>query len=170
MKRNSQGFIQIIIILVVLAAIAGAYYFGTKNKQNVVSEVLTTGPIVSTWKTYTNTKYNFELKYPTNWYYAENNDFGVFISNKPITKVSGMYTPELDQIVVEYLFFASAFENGLGITEYKTSEGIQMVSDTKFIAPSQSFGASVDYQKSNPNLDNLLPITDQILSTVKFTK
>lgn len=84
--KNQKGFIQIIIILVVLVLIGGAYYFGTKNKQNVVSEVptatliasakpsqtpvifnrnapITNEPIIN-WIIYTNEGLNISLKYP----------------------------------------------------------------------------------------------------------
>ena len=83
MKRNSQGFIQIIIILVVLALIGGVYYFGTKNKSNVVSEVATT----QNWKTFTAKKFNF--KYPSDWSILASSDHSVFLSNhNPITDSS----------------------------------------------------------------------------------
>ncbi len=103
--KNSSGFIQIVMILVVLALIGGAYYFGTlKSKTNVVSEVptQTSNPIVSTepvanptakptvdptagWKTYANEKMKISLKYPSTsgfqiFYFPDNNDL-VFAIN-----------------------------------------------------------------------------------------
>lgn len=49
MPKNSSGFTQILVILILLVLVgSGTYYFGTKNKQNVVSEVSTASPTVST--------------------------------------------------------------------------------------------------------------------------
>jgi hypothetical protein len=83
MKKNNEGFIQIIIILLALVlVVAGAYYFGTKNKSAPTpSPVASTQPSSSptatadptaNWKTYTSTAYSF--KYPTDWNLTEGTD------------------------------------------------------------------------------------------------
>ena len=95
MRKNSEGFIQIIVVILLLVVVAGgAYYFGknqnklsvnlipTPQSTNQPVNQLTPVPTVSTrpsaspfvkttdpalsWKTYTNTKYGFSFQYPTN--------------------------------------------------------------------------------------------------------
>ncbi len=72
--KNSKGFIQIIIILVVLVLIGGAYYFGTKNKinENTVSEIPITEPTpdTSSWKDFSGS--DFSVKTPSDWIPSKN--------------------------------------------------------------------------------------------------
>lgn len=75
-RRESKGFtaLYLVIILFVLGAIGGAYYFG-KNSSTVIT---TTNNAVasptqkpnqtSSQKTYTNTKYGYEFQYPADYY------------------------------------------------------------------------------------------------------
>jgi len=72
MKNNQKVFTSIVIIIVV--SIAG-YFALTKKSNNVnTAEPL---PFVSAqtdtsnWKTYTNTQYRFEFKYPETWMLGE---------------------------------------------------------------------------------------------------
>ncbi|TSC87784.1 MAG: hypothetical protein G01um10145_965 [Microgenomates group bacterium Gr01-1014_5] len=81
---RQRGFVEIIVIIgiLVLVAIGGAYYFGTqKNNINstsspfpvsqasptTVDETANPDSIGANWKTYINQKSKFSLKYPLNW-------------------------------------------------------------------------------------------------------
>ncbi|OGM24371.1 hypothetical protein A2627_05505 [Candidatus Woesebacteria bacterium RIFCSPHIGHO2_01_FULL_39_28] len=86
MNKNSKGFVQIIIpIILTLVVLTGIGYFALKNgqtrlpdgrvkinpSQNPVIISPTSTPQdqpsngnITSWKTYTNTKYGFEFKYP----------------------------------------------------------------------------------------------------------
>lgn len=73
-----RGFFEILVLaLVIIAAVAGgAYYFGTqKGSIPFVSKSSPTpspsADPTSNWKTYTNTKFNYSLKYPTDWVVAK---------------------------------------------------------------------------------------------------
>lgn len=84
--KNQKGFIQVILILViVVVAIGGAYYFGTfKNKSDLSIAVPTSTPVASNqpianstvkpstdstvnWKTYTDPDRTYSIKYPPSW-------------------------------------------------------------------------------------------------------
>ncbi|HOZ81098.1 MAG TPA: hypothetical protein PK370_02675, partial [Candidatus Woesebacteria bacterium] len=122
----------------------------------------------SNWKTLKNTERNYEIKYPKNWYITEDNvkNFGLYISNKPITQINGYPEPTDGQIIVQVLYTASAFENGLDKIEYLSENGKEIVSDTKYIDDSNSFGVIFKYQKSNPNNNELLTTASEILSSL----
>ena len=106
--KKQGGFAQIIVILVVLALIGGAYYFGTlKNKPNLSPAVSvqpssnptvkpTTDPTAS-WKTYTTKDGKWSFKYPSGWVLTDNSKNvdlygdGKIQFQKDITLSSGEY-------------------------------------------------------------------------------
>lgn len=58
-----KGIKFFILLAIVLFALAGIYYFSFSNKQNSqIQNLETIG-----WKTYTNSKYGFSVKYPESW-------------------------------------------------------------------------------------------------------
>lgn len=82
---NQKGFVSILIVILIIATVVGgAYYLGARKSASVVpttSPVITSTPQSSSvsqptlspnpdettnWKIYTNTKYNYLLKYPNN--------------------------------------------------------------------------------------------------------
>lgn len=74
-----KGFAPILIllgILLVVVVAGGVFYFGRQTNpkppqnQVIVSnpQVLLTTDKISNWKTYTNQKYGYEIKFPTNWF------------------------------------------------------------------------------------------------------
>lgn len=79
--QNQKGFILPIVIAIVVVAILGAggyfaykQYVAPKEQINNESQDQTAGPAlneVEGWKTYTNTQYGFEIKYPSSWFYSE---------------------------------------------------------------------------------------------------
>lgn len=68
MDKQKQGFTPIIILIVVLVAlVAGAYYLGGK-KSSLNLTPTSTPNATANWKTYTNTKYNYTFKYPSEYH------------------------------------------------------------------------------------------------------
>lgn len=70
---NNKGIAPLVVIVIVIAVLAIGGYFVLKTKVAVAP---TQSPTISSttapneasgWKTYTNTKYGFELKFPSNW-------------------------------------------------------------------------------------------------------
>ncbi len=179
-NKNSQGFIQIIIILVVLAAIGGAYSFVTKNKQNVVSELPTASPVVSieptfvstaNWKVYVNTKYGFSFKYP-----EKENGTKLAINEQPLSV--GVFLPdgEVSYISVEVI------PNGDVESDYRKHKEI---SNTYSSLENATFNGYPAYKTTIPGINSYDAIFyilrgsilyriegldgGQILSTFKFT-
>lgn len=74
MNQKGQAVNYLIIGLVTLALVAGAYYFGkTANKPVVIPQQQIT-PTVSVnetanWKTYVSPEVNYSFKYPSDWIY-----------------------------------------------------------------------------------------------------
>lgn len=86
--------LTVLIILVVTGLITGAYWFFVLNKGSDTSDL--TGPVpkpkvntstpsadIADWKVYTNTKYNYQVKYPQDWVIEVD-----FIVNPPSTETA----------------------------------------------------------------------------------
>jgi hypothetical protein len=91
MKQNSRGVALLVPLLAVsLILFAGIGFFVHRNSQQAKSVPTTeTDPTanqtlngdLANWKTYTNNKYKFKLKYPAGWnlHSSENNDHFNFL-------------------------------------------------------------------------------------------
>lgn len=80
---QKQKGISLIIAIILLAAIligGGAYFFKQQAKPASKSTVV---DATANWKTYTNTQYGFEIKYPQGWAEVKPNDptYGVILRN-----------------------------------------------------------------------------------------
>ncbi len=87
-NKQKQGFAPIILILAIVVALGlGGYYL---SKQNKTSSVIPAVDKTADWKTYTNTKYGFEFKYPnlTNWQVKEAGNY-VSIYNYDVDNAPG---------------------------------------------------------------------------------
>ncbi len=143
--------------------------FSPVGKKNIIK--VTVAPVE--WQTYTNNQYGFEFQYPNNWHIFNREDNSVLsISNKPIDNNTSIEEPSVGQIFINFYSFHSAFENGLGVTEFKLDDGVPIISDTKYIADSNSFGMVVVYRKLDDasTIKTAQSTADQILSTFKFIK
>lgn len=97
-----RGFavIHLIVLVLVLALVGGAYYFGTKN---AVNKIVDTGkqeqarqspsaiPSPSNdetadWKSYASNKLGFSFRYPSDWYAAEQGEV-VYVADSPIPTI-----------------------------------------------------------------------------------
>lgn len=84
MENSQKGFVNIALVVVIIAIIAVGGYFTFIKKSEpiaqqpittpVATETKTTTPtptktvdFAATWKTYTNTQYGFAFQYPSNW-------------------------------------------------------------------------------------------------------
>ena len=192
--KNQKGFIQIIIILVVLAAIAGAYYFGTKNKQNVVSEVPTASPTIkpttdptANWKTYTTSKLIFKL--PTSFNLTTNyldRGFAEFESNEYkikmdlnglgfgiecIKEVSRRFVKVGGREITETIYQESGavkVDPNITMCEDSSNKNYYFSLD---LNPKQESGDIFvfSFNTENVTMEKAKDMLDQILSTFKFT-
>lgn len=91
--KQSKWFLIVIIIAFITLLISSAiFYFQNKSQSsNNVNTKTTVTPSTSpdqemTWKTYTNTKYNFSIDYPSNWSFREYPDSKDGAAFNPIDK------------------------------------------------------------------------------------
>lgn len=169
--QNSAGFIQIILVLIVVTLIGGAYYFGkVSNKSSVVVE----SPKVSAdptanWKTYTNAKYDYKFVYPEKW-------------NGPVVTRKG------DENSLDVVNFTSSF-NDSSVTIYIEKPNTQNFEGEEYILDGNKKGVRVqtsptheivvvklenydlviDFEYTGTDKVDAKLIFDQILSTFKFT-
>lgn len=194
MNKNSKGFIQIILTLVVLIAVGGGmYYFRTqKVKPNVVVETPTQEPVATEtqkpsiptvkpttdptlgWKKYKGA--DFEYKYPPSWKIGQGGQAlvsdlaGANITN--FTKDMVMYNEcmRVDKTEVK---------NGLNIKYQSYVASGEMCSNQANVrnkeiwitkAGGDGFQPGIIYFYNDSIYPDGLNIFDQILSTFKFTK
>ena len=73
--KKSFPVLTLLLILVLILSLAGTGYLAYQNMQltKQIAEIKTSPTPVATvdptadWKTYTNSFYNFQLRYPQNW-------------------------------------------------------------------------------------------------------
>ncbi len=64
---DQKGFANLVLIGIIVILLGVGGYFMSQKKENVKSsQPVTSDTDTSSWKTYTNSKYGFELKYPSN--------------------------------------------------------------------------------------------------------
>jgi uncharacterized protein YxeA len=82
MKNYKSGFAKILILIIVVLIIAGVvYYFYTISSLKPEIFLREDQSLTKDWRTYSNTKYGFEIKYPTG--------FNVFMREYPSFSSSG---------------------------------------------------------------------------------
>ncbi len=65
MQKQISTLIGVIIIVVVAVILFGGVFAYEQHANS--KSLVTTNVKTSNWKTYTNTQYGYEIKYPTNW-------------------------------------------------------------------------------------------------------
>ena len=188
-KHFTPKFIGVILILVALGAGAsyGIWWWGNQNSQ--VAVLPATPDPTANWKTYTNTEYGFEVKYPLDWNYRERSD-GTAVGfdsrntaqlDPDVTtyKISIFTAPNTKRIGVEN--WLKTYYQGVTITDQQqlTIYGWPAVQTAQ--APTIGYPVtethilynSADYvtyviRLSNTNDSGDIRIYNQILSTFKF--
>ncbi|MEK7517821.1 MAG: PsbP-related protein [Patescibacteria group bacterium] len=192
---NNYGGSKLIPIILGIGAVViiaiGAYTLGTKQSQPVVQNSVQATPIPSptpvdetaNWKTYTNTKYGFSLKYPNDWF-SNNCEGNEVLLLDPKEQILSCAKEPLDPIVVsiDTAKTADEYKNklekvGFRITNEETisSSGIFYSVEKSEPAPGPNKFSTIIVPVSMNIV--LITINDQeyeftakqILSTFKFT-
>ena len=190
---KQKGFAPIIIIVLITLGIAG--YFGYKQFKPTVDNLIgssfpTPDPTVN-WKTYTNNKARYEIKYPASWFITNNT-----ISNvqSPLpekgTVVINLYPADgsitnLDTLLDSILKDFKSMEGDPAFTSYesKTSTTVAEYPALKvsgkgyggnylsylIVDSNTKTGAHISIAFQEGDLENFQSTIDQILSTFKFT-
>lgn len=107
--KNSKLLILLILLIIFLATIIGVtvgYLLGSSKNQPIVSAPVvspaivisspiptTTPDLTANWKTYTNEKYKFSLKYPNDWTFID-----VYDSKVAQPPIMELHSPDRDYI------------------------------------------------------------------------
>ncbi len=183
-KRTMSKFkIALIIILVTLVGVFGYLYLSGKYKP--------TGPLkkvsdeTAGWKTYTNTEYGFEFKYPNNWAVSESQKrslpYLVFIVLAPkdiIEDVGGFFSVAVgDETENQFSSFVTQRGDYYVISKTDTSIGNKRATLYVFGRNDSSEQVKVVIVQregyllkfSNGGISNYGDIFNEILPTFKFT-
>ncbi len=178
----------IVVALLLLIVGVGAYYLGRRTQsvpqQSTTPQVAVTSPTIpdstANWQTYTNQKYNFAIKYPSDWKYIEvpNNKYqtqydGVWL----LPKSSTPPLPNSDGLTVPIALQLSTTDPSINpqfIDNYKSESYLIGILQGKRITGTSKAGMAIDEIVIKANTFYIDAKThganfDQILSTFKFT-
>ena len=196
MKNNQKSFTSLILIgaIVVLIALGGYFVWSKKSEpitQKQTPEVTQTETSITTskdetanWKTYTNSDYGFELKYPQDWKFVpifeRKPDFfrveffspntlkfdDILIMVQPILAVGNLekYIKGSKEVLPDSIqeYFLDGVKGYkyliLGLNDYYT-----------ILVENRNRGYNI-VVKNTSDENKLTKIKSQILSTFKFTK
>jgi len=176
------------VLLIVTVAIAGLFYFQIQKLSKELSQYQTqpsptptaTPDPTADWKTYTDPKGKYSLKYPTDW--AASKDVGLL--NDPTMKFildlqakdTTLSTRDWTNANVCAKFATPTDQNGC--TAYASgpiNDSIQFTflahygaMHTVFKNGNTVFDVTIDAREPNPNFENIKDVYNQILSTFKF--
>jgi len=188
-NSNKSKLIPIILGVAAIVVIAiGAYVLGAKQSQPVVQNIVQTTPISSptpdptaNWKTYTNQKYEFQIKYPEAVKIEESDDYidftiepvgpmnvggGISVRIKILDNSKRISLNEVHKDIVGYdcnTEYGGKCEN-VTFNEYsalKATDFINLSDDLAFYIPKDKRVYVISTQE-----DQTLP--NQILSTFQF--
>lgn len=179
--NHQKGFANIVMVLaiVILVGVAGYFVFVNKSEpvaQQTPTPTQTQKPTLPTptptpnptanWKTYTNTEYGLELKYPPTWNVQEKvTGFGFWI-NPPNFKMpsSGTVNPYFSFDVTAHMYLG---DEKPVIKKFGTQTGYVYAKDQSvyFSGPNGAGGYFIKLY-TPPGVDE----PNQILSTFRFTK
>lgn len=167
--------IILIFVLMILAALGG-YYFGINNPDisSTVTPTVTssTTPTVTTttdetadWKTYTNTTFNFTMKYPTDW--NVKNNLQTILSKQSVVGQNLVIYKNNSQQVYPYLELyintagwgapTSAIKYDIAYTNRKMdATNRQIISSDEMSSPVQGMISFWNGKGSNITLNNLV--------------
>lgn len=155
MKTIQKGFVTPLLLAIIgILLIGGGAYVYMQQKSANQPEVANQ---TADWKTYTNTKDGYQLKYPADWQTEEKPSVSIRIFNpsvqgKPDTdQPSDVFILTFEQTQCK----ASDWQVGFGFADYKTA-CVGNNPDIKIIM------SALSEQSKN--------IEDQILSSLKFAK
>lgn len=191
-----KGLAPILIILLIAVAIGGIYLVRDYNKSRLGDITFNTSVLPPSsnptdetvnWKTYTNSKYNYQFRYPNDFEITEESTDKVYISNNlppdPSCKGGGcnLGTPRLS-IYFEHL--NNPGEDAMSLDEYANSRRTSLLrtnNDQSQIEKIQKFGLDARFVegttegynhnyfiKPNPNLSFSISVI--FLSKVEVSK
>lgn len=197
---RQKGFIPVLLIIgiLIIVVLGGIYYFNTSNISKSQDQTANSDLTEADWKTYTNTKYSYSLKYPDKWYVISPGSDGaesiniqnyseadvtqqekqrVELSPGRLNIAIGIYEENITSSIslLDWLKVNGHYESALiGIpdtTEYIIISGKSILKLNYQNAAYYIFsnGKNVFYSYYAPNNSLLKNIFDQILSTFKFT-
>ena len=195
MKSHYKILVGVLIVgIVLIGGILTWQYFGIPKGEVKVPKVKTPTTIIkdeiADWKTYSNEEYNYEVKYPKDWYFLKDAccpppPTGITLNNYSDKKsefsqhqfekgvlnfdILCLYEGKLDEIGEVKLLKEEKVEY-----EYLTINGAEAIKFVKNRVPNQSEEKAISYYIVNGNsgcriiFSSKCAICNQMLSTFRF--
>ena len=135
-KKSFSGNIvvgMIFLVAVAAAIISGIYYWQVSKEANQAREFPIHKDLTATWKTYTNTQYGFEFKYPSDLYDNPDNTVLFAVRSTKLPLVLGGVKPETGIEGKDYIS-----NNGFMITASRVDKKDIVIDLTKSVPDSYS--------------------------------
>lgn len=191
-KNSSKFLVNMILLIVVLITLVSVGLFFNSHKPSPTSTLESK----NNWKTYTNIKYGYSIKYPNNWYDLGSYDGDWYIdqvfSSTPVDKPNSK-AQSIRVRVIKWVgpawkdtkdYFDGVYHDPNGshilIDDVPATRIIEIPSKEKATEPYYSINVYVYKntklyrlyitKESKQMTKNIKPVFDQILSTFKFLK
>lgn len=186
MKKFIYIFLVVLVLFVGLKVISGQKSKKTLGQSSVLNKKPTPTPII-TWKTYTNDKLGFSLKYPSDWsepvLYRQNLRTEVHFLNDDFVVFLGKIWRQEKQRLITYDDYMAEFVRDTGVEgETATTAGVlgkKFPNSTEiegkkaftYIFPTKNKNVILEiYGRSNPTDTQVQGIYNQILESFKLSK
>lgn len=172
LRSRQEGFVPLVLLIIIaVVVIGGSVYYYSQKVPN--TEVKTTNQATTTvqtvgWKTYSNTKYGFEFKYPQT-FEVQGTDV-ISIAPKDYVGDGYIFTIRSSDNSYYEQFSKDAISNKISESSYILGNITAQKINAKF-----DFGGGINYILFPHNGKKFIIMTDltseqqQILSTFKFT-
>jgi len=160
-RKNKSGFAPILIVILIVAVAIGGYLLWTQNRLSFPQPTPLPAPTLNPtadWKTYTNTNFNYSVKYPP--YFNIRSLFPDRYPDVSISPIIDIYSNEnLKTVTIES---DSTKDDSLGLEDYVSGVISQLNAANKDSAPLKIIGETTLDGRPMVNVSNNLDYSKEL--------
>lgn len=156
----------ITVVIFLIAGIIGGYYLGKNSMTEMQIRADDKSNSFSDWKVYENKKYNFSVKYPSDWKVSKNEGSGTEVTFQSVDSGGDLVPSYIGIIPLSNNDLVTQVVGAYGTTsndEYK----VVSVNNQRFVVfiYTSQYGASMEQSEKAVNISK--PVFDQMIITIK---